>query len=135
MATAIHIVLAHPPRTFHTPYLHIRNGHFCTMANYNKLASLMGEHHELAILRNFRRSNTKNLLYMQAEILHLEKEIQVIEVEDQTSKDEYRASLHTSLFNLKESSGSSHAVQWNKILELREKLQAYSKCEVSKVAS
>ncbi|KAL9014676.1 MAG: hypothetical protein Q9173_000672 [Seirophora scorigena] len=58
------------------------------MANYNKLASLMGEHHELAILRNFQRSNTKNLLYMQAEILHLEKEIQVIEVEDQTSNDE-----------------------------------------------
>lgn len=97
------------------------------MASYNKLASLMGKHEELTIFRKFQNLNLKNLLYMQAEILHLEKELRIVELEDKQSEEKPRASLHASLFNLKESSGTSHDVQWRKVLEIREKLQVYRK--------
>ncbi|KAI4128688.1 MAG: hypothetical protein LQ338_002635, partial [Usnochroma carphineum] len=95
------------------------------MASYNKLAALMGEHQELATFRRFQRLNVKSLLYMQAEILHLESELEIIEFDDQTSGDKFRASLNVSVFNLKESSGLPHGVQWAKVLEIQEKLQAY----------
>ena len=63
---------------------------------------------------------------MQAEILHLERELHIIETEDQGSDDQARASLRISLFNLKESSGKSYDAQWRKVLEIREKLDRYS---------
>ncbi len=97
------------------------------MASYNKLATLMGRHQELASFRRFRRLNAKSLLYMQAEILHLESELGAIEGEDQRSGDKVRSSLHTSVFNLKESCGSPHDVQWKKVLNIRDKLERYSK--------
>lgn len=111
-------------------------GNIRTIANYNGLASLMGEHEELSISRKFQRLNAKNLMYIQDEILHLDHELHMIESEDEISKDKSRASLLASLFNLKESSGSSHGVQWNKVLELQEKLQSYSKsCMSARVHS
>ncbi|KAI4133308.1 MAG: hypothetical protein LQ341_006176 [Variospora aurantia] len=97
------------------------------MSNYNGLASLMGEHKELAIFRKFQKLNAKNLLYMQAEILHLEQELHIIEFEDQISSDKSRAQLHNSLFNFKDSSGT----QWNKVLELRGRLPSYNKALVA----
>lgn len=100
------------------------------MANYNKLADLMGDHQELAIFRRFRKLNAKTLLYMQAEILHLENELKNIELEDSRSKDISCTILHASLFNLKNSSGTSHDTQWRKVLEIREKLKCYSKCRL-----
>ncbi|KAL8684429.1 MAG: hypothetical protein Q9218_008301, partial [Villophora microphyllina] len=95
------------------------------MSNYNKLAALMGEHQEMATFRRFQRINAKSLLYMQAEILHLEQELSMIELEDKSSADKNRASLHESVFNLKESSDHPHNIQWSKVLELRERLEAY----------
>ena len=98
-----------------------------SMASYNRLAALMGEHQELAVFRRFQTLNAKSLLYMQAEILHLGSELKSIELEDQRSKDIHRASLHTSVFNLKESSDSDHHLQWSKATELRDKIKRYSR--------
>ncbi|KAL8723949.1 MAG: hypothetical protein Q9181_007063, partial [Wetmoreana brouardii] len=100
------------------------------MASYNKLAALMGQHQEMATFRRFQRLNAKSLLYMQAEILHLEQELDMIELEDKCSADKDRALLHVSVFNLKESSGYPHDVQWSKVLEVRKKLEAYNKALV-----
>ncbi|KAL9601210.1 MAG: hypothetical protein Q9179_002939 [Wetmoreana sp. 5 TL-2023] len=100
------------------------------MASYNKLAALMGEHQEMATFRRFQRLNAKSILYMQAEILHLERELDMIELEDKVSADKNRALLHESVFNLKESSGYPHDVQWSKVLEVRKKLEAYNKALV-----
>lgn len=97
------------------------------MASYNRLATLMGEHQELAVFRRFQTLNAKSLLYMQAEILHLGSELKSIELEDERSKDMHRASLHTSVFNLKESCGSDHDLQWSKAMDLRDKLERYSR--------
>ncbi|KAL8950148.1 MAG: hypothetical protein Q9222_003802 [Ikaeria aurantiellina] len=96
------------------------------MASYNNLAVLMGEHQELATFRRFQRLNMKNLLYMQAEILHLEQELQNIEHEDSESKDTTRADLQASVFNLKETAETSDHAQWEKVLEIRKKLQDYN---------
>ncbi|KAL8932495.1 MAG: hypothetical protein Q9211_006282 [Gyalolechia sp. 1 TL-2023] len=95
------------------------------MADYNKLVNLMGEHQDLAIFRRFQNLNIKTLIYMQADILHLEQELNIVEYEDKRSDDKSRASLHASFFNLKESSGERHDVQWNKVKEIQEKLGLY----------
>lgn len=97
------------------------------MASYNRLAALIGKHQELAMFRRFQTLNAKSLLYMQAELLHLENELKSIELDDESSKDIHRASLHASVFNLKESSGGDHQLQWNKAIEIRDKLERYSK--------
>lgn len=105
------------------------------MASYNRLATLIGEHQELAIFRRFQTLNAKSLLYMQAEILHLENELKSIERHDESSKDVRRASLHNSVFNLKESSGSDYQLQWNKVMEIREKLERYSRLSPLTIAT
>ena len=97
------------------------------MANYNKLTELMGEHQELAMFRRFQKLNLKSLLGMQAEILHLASELATVEREDERSEDKSRSSLHNSIFNLKASGGRTHCYQWRKVLEVREKLEQYSK--------
>ncbi|KAL8799911.1 MAG: hypothetical protein Q9182_005530, partial [Xanthomendoza sp. 2 TL-2023] len=99
------------------------------MANYNKLATLMGDHQDLAILRRFQRLNVKSLLYMQAEILHMESELDIIELEDKRSEETPRSLLHTSVFNLKESYYTPNSAQWKHVLEIRDKLDRYSKFE------
>ncbi|KAL8893403.1 MAG: hypothetical protein Q9192_005302, partial [Flavoplaca navasiana] len=95
------------------------------MANYNRLAALMGDHQELACFKRFQKLNAKSLLYMQAELLRLEYELGAIELEDQQSRDEVRSSFHTSVFNLKRSCDGPDDVQWKKVLEIREKLKQY----------
>ncbi|KAL8878803.1 MAG: hypothetical protein Q9198_003465, partial [Flavoplaca austrocitrina] len=100
------------------------------MASYNRLAALIGKHQELAIFRRFQTLNAKSLLYMQAELLNLENELKGIELDDESSKDIDRASLHASVFNLKESSGSDHQLQWNIAMDIREKLERYNKALV-----
>lgn len=97
------------------------------MDGYHKLASLMSDHEELFMLRRFAMSNAKNLLYMQAEILHLEAELHDIALEDHSGCEKHR-NYEYSVFDLKESFGSRGSdTQWRKILELRERLKEYSK--------
>ena len=96
------------------------------MANYNKLAALIGTHQEMALFRQFAALNAKNLLYMQSELVHLEAELTSIESEDRCSEDSEKASLQDSVFNLKESSGTTRDLQWRKGLEIREKMNNYS---------
>ena len=97
------------------------------MADYNKLAALVGTHQELALFRKYGALNAKNLLYMQAELTHLQSELARIELEDKYSEDPRKATYITSVFDLRDSDGTSRDLQWRKILEIREKLKVYSK--------
>jgi hypothetical protein len=56
------------------------------MASYSGLAALMATYPETMILRTFSELNKKNLLYYQAEIAGLERELQEIEEEDRRSQ-------------------------------------------------
>jgi hypothetical protein len=96
------------------------------MDGYHKLASLVGDHEELFMLRRFAKTNIKNLLYMQAEMLHLEAELQEIAKEDRSGCGKH-PNYEYCIFDLKESSGIKGSdTQWRKILEVREKLKEYS---------
>jgi hypothetical protein len=96
------------------------------MADYGRLAALMGTHQELALFRKFARLNAKNLLYMQSELMHLEVELENVELENGGSGDPEKMAFIVSLFDLKDSSGTENDLQWRKVLEVREKLNCYS---------
>lgn len=96
------------------------------MANYNRLAKLQGKFEELALFRAFPALNMKNLQSMQAELLHLERELEHIEEEDKRSGEKSRSTLHKSFHALKASSSQADNIQWQKRLEIRELLRAYS---------
>ena len=55
------------------------------MTPYSGPAALMATYPETIILRTFSELNKKNLLYYQAEVVSLERELQEIEEEDQRS--------------------------------------------------
>lgn len=45
------------------------------MTGYDQLATLLGEHENLSMFRRFGPLNAKILLYMQAELLHLDEHL------------------------------------------------------------
>ena len=96
------------------------------MAGYSRLAALMASNPELGLLKGFARLNLKNLLYLQSELIHLENELLGITVEDAKSSENTKAAFEFCLFDLKASAGSSCDLQWQKVLEVREKLKEYS---------
>ena len=100
-----------------------------TMTGYSKLASLMGAHSELAIFRRFRTLNAQNLLYLQAELVHLEHKLrQCVEADissghvDRTIYDRDWQSLAES-----EASPGGNREQWETVLRIRNVLKEYSK--------
>ncbi|KAJ8133163.1 hypothetical protein O1611_g460 [Lasiodiplodia mahajangana] len=97
-------------------------------ANYRGLASLMGNYGDIAIFRRFQMLNLQNLLHMQAEIVHLEQELQEIDQEDKESTDPLRRSYQSNWKAMEESARTGgDSLQRTKLLEVREKLEKYSK--------
>ena len=47
------------------------------MTGYDKLARLLGQHEDLAMFRTFSALRMKVLLFMQAELLHLENDLRL----------------------------------------------------------
>lgn len=97
------------------------------MEGYRKVARLMGSHDELLILRRFRSLNAQNMLYLQAELVHLEADLQELARRDASQPGrEYHQRDWWSL-----SHGGANAdeanEQWETILAIREKLEKYSK--------
>lgn len=81
------------------------------MANYTRLSELIGAHQDLAIFRKFSSLNAKNILYMQAELLHLQAELEKIELANGHSADAQKAAFQVSLFDLKDSSNTNNDLQ------------------------
>ena len=91
------------------------------MEGYTKVANLMANQHEYAIVRRFGISNMQNLLYLQAEISHLEADLARLAARDASLDDrKFYARDWQSLTD------GGNQEQWNKFLELREKLAEYS---------
>ena len=96
--------------------------------NYHLLASLMSLQPDFAIFRRFLGSNARDLLRLQGEILHLESELDAIIADDRASGDPDRADFEFCIASLK---GPPHlsrekGLQWEKQVELGQKLSAYS---------
>jgi len=91
------------------------------MEGYTKIARLMTEHPEFAVLRQFRLLNMQNLLYLQAELSHLEAELKVIASHDKHQEDYMR-----DWWSISNGRDDDSHNQWGKVLEIREKLENYS---------
>jgi hypothetical protein len=101
--------------------------HHYAMANegYAKIATLMSHHDELAIFRRFSRLNLQTLLYLQAELTHLEADLKQLSIRDQA--DQNRAVYSKYWWYLAQSEDDhDDKQQWNKVLQIREKLKEYS---------
>jgi hypothetical protein len=96
------------------------------MDGYYKLATFMGTYRGLAIYRRFATLGAQILVYMQAELVHLEDELADIAGEDKCSPDGVKKLYEYSWLAMKESSTKSgDNLQWQKIQEIQSKLHIY----------
>lgn len=94
------------------------------MAGYDKLARLVADYPDLTIYRRFGVLSAKILLFMQAELVHLERNLEIVANDDR--KDPARSSFETSwaaLFGAP--SGEGADLQSRKITEIQDKLSNY----------
>lgn len=94
------------------------------MEGYAKVGQLMGSHPEFAIFRRFCALNMQNLLYLQAEITHLEAELCRL-VEEDTHHGGRQDHPH-DWWSLSQGQEEGDTRQWEKVVEIREKLENYS---------
>ena len=87
---------------------------------------MFAAHGEAALFRRFDGLNLRNILYMQAELVHLEAELHHIERQDRSSSDPTQAAHPLSVYDLKELASAGKSAQWSKHQEIQMKLQAYS---------
>lgn len=94
------------------------------VTGYDKLAQFM-ENEQYAIFRQFKLSANRDLLYLQAELVHLEDEFSKISSKDKDSKGD--EGLYACNWRLLSSAQDRQcdAQQWKKALEIRAKLREY----------
>jgi hypothetical protein len=94
------------------------------MTGYDKLARLVADYPDLTIYRRFGVLSAKILLFMQAELVHLERNLEIVAHDDR--KDPARSSFESSwaaLFGAP--SGEGADLQSRKITEIQDKLSNY----------
>jgi hypothetical protein len=94
------------------------------MEGYPAIAQIMCNHDELAIFRRFRELNALDLLYAQAELTHLEDDLVELRAVDKAHPE--KALYHRDWWSLAHSTEDENKEQWQKVLEIRKKLEAYS---------
>lgn len=99
------------------------------MEGYARLSHLMGTYSEFAILRRFRDLNMQNLLYLQAEIIHLEEELRKAVSDDAryAQRHYYPYDWWSLAHGDDDESDDEPSEQWRLMLEIREKLENYSR--------
>ncbi|PLB48472.1 hypothetical protein P170DRAFT_411343 [Aspergillus steynii IBT 23096] len=97
---------------------------------YDTLAHLMALDPGLSFFRRFTVLNTKNLLYLQAELSLAEASLKDIVHEDQESgsqtKKAYPYSVEALLESYNVEGDSANAAQWSKVLEVRKMLKEHN---------
>ncbi len=94
------------------------------MEGYAKLAQLMANQDEFAILRRFRVLNMQNLLYLQADLTHDEAEL--VELANRDARNGDRQFHMKDWWSLSQGGEEDGREQWEKFLEMRDKLEKYS---------
>lgn len=87
------------------------------MKGYKKIATLMGKYPELGMVSQMSSLNIQSLLYRQAELIDLQKDLQELEIENEESQDGERRLFSTdwwALSSAKEDDGSD--AQWKLVL-------------------
>ena len=98
------------------------------VVGYPKLAAHIALQPQSAIFRKFSALNAKNLLYMQAELAFLEKELQRCEQEDAENTDptKQKAKYAVSWYWLNESSDDGDTKQLDLVMRIRKLVKEYS---------
>jgi len=96
------------------------------MNGYPRIARLMGNDTEFSIFRRFAVLNAQNLLYLQAELVHPEAELQTIAEADNRADKQSRQDFASSWWALSHPEVAEDGEQWAKVLEIRAKLKEYS---------
>jgi hypothetical protein len=109
-----------------------------TMGSYSRLSSFMTEEPETYVFRTFNKLNVKNILYYQAELAHLEQELEEIEHADATCgispRQDYarrwkKLQAGIELSDLDQQPNTQGAeLQWQTFKKIRRVLEKYSKC-------
>ena len=101
------------------------------MKGYNKLAALFASDPCVASYQRFAKLNHLNLLYYQAEILHLQEDYEDIVSEDMDSRSPEKKGLPYSVWDLKmySSKTGEKNLQWERFQEIRALLEKYSEFE------
>ena len=94
---------------------------------YPRLASHMAQYPENIIFRRFNGLCTRNLLYLQAELMHLEQKLYRLEAADSVSSDGHRARYSKDWYWLDYSSEGETSEQLQTVLTIRSKLKEYCK--------
>ncbi|KAI1264924.1 hypothetical protein F5Y18DRAFT_417468 [Xylariaceae sp. FL1019] len=89
------------------------------MEGYCKVARFMGRQDEYALFRRFKMLNAQNLLFLQAELTHLEA--QYFRLAQRNSAE--RPITNKDWWTLYYSEETDDIEQWDKIIEIREKLE------------
>ncbi|KAH8776511.1 hypothetical protein F5883DRAFT_248746 [Diaporthe sp. PMI_573] len=94
------------------------------MEGYAKVAHLMAKYDEFAILRRFKALNAQELLYSQAEIIHLEERLQRLVDRDAAHPD--RKFYSKDWWSLAHGLDIDSREQWRTIRKIRKKLDKYN---------
>jgi hypothetical protein len=104
----------------------IEGGITSPVEGYPKLACYMGTYHEAAIFRRFGSLNSQNLLYLQAELVHLERELRRLESLDSIAQRGSDSVYATDWYWLDNSGLRENCPQLKVVLAIRSKLKEYS---------
>jgi hypothetical protein len=97
---------------------------------YRGLAGYMEQHlHSgMGVSKRFSKLNTLDLFYMQAELMNLKQESKVLAYIDHANPASY-----TFAKRVRDMKTASSSMQWQKVLEIRNLLKAYSKAPFPRI--
>ncbi|KAH8648033.1 hypothetical protein BGZ60DRAFT_535165 [Tricladium varicosporioides] len=94
------------------------------MEGYATIAQFMGNHDEVTIIRRFRDLNMQDILYLQAELIHLQDELKEQALVDKENPNRrYFSKDWWSLANAEDEEGQ---LQWSLVQKIRKKLEEYN---------
>ena len=95
------------------------------MECYSKLASLMGAYPDMLIFRRCGALSAQNLLYLQAELVHLEHELRECTLPNERSEDAAGKGIFSKDSFILAHSNEGTEPQWRIMLRIRAKLKEY----------
>ena len=94
------------------------------MEGYAKVAQLMANQEEFSIVRRFGPLNMQKILYLQAELIHLQSDQAQLSERDALHRE--RQYHSKDWWSLSQGESDDDLEQWQKFVEISEKLEKYS---------